>query len=68
MRGAPRLGIPNQTVKQLMYGYLRDAYRDLDVFPSTCTGSSSPAARSAARAESAEVFHGWEPAYFDAVA
>ena len=30
--GAPRLAIPNQTVKQLMYGYLRDGYRDVEVF------------------------------------
>ena len=30
--GVPRLGIPNQTVKRLMYGYLRDAYRDVGVF------------------------------------
>ena len=30
--GMPRLGIPNQTVKQLMYGYLRDAYRDVGMF------------------------------------
>ena len=28
----PRLGIPNQTVKRLMYGYLRDAYHDVEVF------------------------------------
>ena len=28
----PTLGIPNQTVKRLMYGYLRDAYRDVGVF------------------------------------
>ena len=28
----PRLAIPNQTVKRLMYGYLRDAYRDVGVF------------------------------------
>ena len=28
----PRLAAPNQTVKRLMYGYLRDAYRDVDVF------------------------------------
>ena len=27
----PRLAIPNQTVKRLMYGYLRDAYRDVGV-------------------------------------
>ena len=31
-RGMPRLGIPNQTVKRLMYGYLRDAYDDVDLF------------------------------------
>ena len=30
--GVPRLGIPNQTVKRLMYGYLRDAYKDVGVF------------------------------------
>ena len=30
--GVPRLAIPNQTVKQLMYGYLRDGYRDVGVF------------------------------------
>ena len=30
--GVPRLAIPNQTVKRLMYGFLRDAYRDVDVF------------------------------------
>ena len=28
----PRPGIPNQTVRRLMYGYLRDAWRDVDVF------------------------------------
>ena len=32
VRRVPRPGIPNQTVKQLMYGYLRDAYRDVGVF------------------------------------
>ena len=30
--GALWLGIPNQTVKRLMYGYLRDGYRDVGVF------------------------------------
>ena len=30
--GVPALGIPNQTVRRLMYGYLRDAYRDVGVF------------------------------------
>ena len=30
--GIPRLGIPNQSVKQLMYGYLRDAWRDSEAF------------------------------------
>ena len=28
----PRLAIPNQTVKRLMYGFLRDGYRDVKVF------------------------------------
>ncbi len=28
----PRLAIPNQTVKRLMYGFLRDAYRNVEVF------------------------------------
>jgi len=27
-----RLSIPNRTVRQLMYSYLRDGYRDVDVF------------------------------------
>ena len=31
------LGIPNQTVKQLMYGYLRDAWRDSEAFVVTST-------------------------------
>ena len=26
------LAIPNQTVKRLMYGYLRDGYKDVGVF------------------------------------
>ena len=30
--GVPRLGIPNQTVRKLMYGYLRDAYQDVGLF------------------------------------
>ena len=30
--GRPRFGVPNQTVRHLMYGYLRDAYRDVGVF------------------------------------
>ena len=30
--GRTRLGVPNQTVRQLTYGYLRDAYRDVGVF------------------------------------
>ena len=32
IHGVPRLAIPNQTVKRFMYGYLRDAYRDVGVF------------------------------------
>ena len=31
-RDTPRLGIPNQTVRRLMYGYLRDAWHDVGVF------------------------------------
>ena len=31
VEGLPRLGIPNQTVKSLMYGILRDAYKDAGV-------------------------------------
>ena len=41
----PRLGIPNQTVRRLMYGYLRDAWRDVDVFsvtPTTSRASCAP--------------------------
>ena len=30
--GMPRLGIPNQTVRQLLYGYLRDGLRDVGAF------------------------------------
>ena len=29
--GTPRLGIPNQTVRRLLYGHLRDAYDDVGV-------------------------------------
>ena len=32
VQGVPRLSIPNQTVKRLMYGYLRAAYEDVGVF------------------------------------
>ncbi len=32
-QGTPQLAIPNQTVKRLMYGYLRDAYKEVEVFP-----------------------------------
>ena len=32
VHGVPRLGIPNQTVKRLMYSYLRDGYDDVGVF------------------------------------
>ena len=31
-RDLTRLGIPNQTVRHLMYGYLRDAYDDVELF------------------------------------
>ena len=30
--GAPRLGVPNQTVRQLTYGFLRDGWDDVGVF------------------------------------
>lgn len=30
--GEPLLRIPNHTIKDLLYGYLRDAYQDVDVF------------------------------------
>ena len=30
--GAPTLGVPNQTVRQLTYGFLRDGYEDVGVF------------------------------------
>ena len=30
--GTPRLAIPNQTAKRLMYGVLRDGYRDVGLF------------------------------------
>jgi hypothetical protein len=30
--GDPLLRIPNRTIQQLMYGYLREAYRDAEVF------------------------------------
>ncbi len=30
--GRTRLGIPNQTVRRLLYGYLRDGYRDVGIF------------------------------------
>ena len=32
VHGMPRLAIPNQTVKRLMYGFLRDGYKDMGVF------------------------------------
>lgn len=31
-RGEPLLKIPNLTVKELMYGYIRSAYQDVDIF------------------------------------
>ena len=32
VHGMPRLAIPNQTVKRLMYGCLRHGYKDVGVF------------------------------------
>ena len=31
-RGVPRLGVPNQTVRRLTYGHLRDAFQDAKLF------------------------------------
>ena len=52
--GVPRLGIPNQTVKRLMYGYLRDGFRDVEVF--------SISAHTFARLMRQMAFYGaWQP-------
>ena len=32
VNGLPQLGIPNQTVRRLLYGHLRDGYQDLGAF------------------------------------
>ncbi|MEM7133523.1 MAG: AAA family ATPase [Chloroflexota bacterium] len=32
VEGQPRLRIPNRTIKDLMYGYIRRGFRDVDVF------------------------------------
>ncbi len=32
VEGRPRLGIPNQTVKRLLYGHLREAFEDVGAF------------------------------------
>ena len=54
-QGATRLGIPNQTVWRLMYGYLRDAYRDAGVFSVSHHHFSGLVRRMAYRGE-------WRPA------
>ena len=52
--GVPRLGIPNQTVKRLMYGYLRDGFREVEVF--------SISAHTFARLVRQMAFYGaWQP-------
>ena len=53
--GAVRLGIPNQTVWRLMYGYLRRAYRDVGVFSVSHHHFSGLVRRMAYRGE-------WRPA------
>ncbi len=53
--GAVRLGVPNQTVWRLMYGYLRRAYRDVGVFSVSHHHFSQLARRMAYRGE-------WRPA------
>ena len=41
------MGMPNQTAQRLMYGYLRDGYRDVALFP------GGPVPRAGARATAA---------------
>jgi hypothetical protein len=51
-----RLTIPNQTVKQLMYSYLREGYRDVDVFNVNLLDFANLMRRMA--------YHGeWEPVF-----
>ena len=53
--GTVQLGIPNQTVRRLMYGYLRGAYRDVGVFSVSHHHFSQLVRRMAYRGE-------WRPA------
>ena len=79
-QGRARLGIPNQTVRRLMYGYLRRGYRDSGVFSvshyrfSNLVQLRGYLADPALRGEPAVrhiglalVFHGWELAACEAL-
>ncbi len=55
--GRPLLKIPNRTVQQLMYGYLREGYRDAEVFKPNVWDLANKLNHMAYRGE-------WEP-FFD---
>jgi hypothetical protein len=57
--GRPLLKIPNRTVQQLMYGYLREAYRDAGVFKPDVLNLADQLNHMAYRGE-------WEP-FFDSL-
>lgn len=57
--GRPLLKIPNRTVQQLMYSYLREAYRDAEVFKPDTWDLANKLNHMAYRGE-------WEP-FFDAL-
>jgi hypothetical protein len=57
--GRPLLKIPNRTVQQLMYGYLREAYRDVEVFKPDVWDLANKLNHMAYRGE-------WEP-FFDSL-
>ncbi len=54
------LGIPNRTVRHLLYGFLRDAYEDMDLFSLDAFELRPLLKAMALRGEWAPVFHGWE--------
>ncbi|MEM7539691.1 MAG: AAA family ATPase [Chloroflexota bacterium] len=54
--GFPRLQIPNLTIRHLMYGYIRDAYHDVNVFRVDVYTFSTYLERMASHGE-------WEPVF-----
>ncbi len=54
--GTPELAIPNQTVKRLMYAFLRDGYRDVRVFAVNLYRLEQPLMRMAIDGEWRPVF------------